>query len=188
MQVILRASAGIDYNEFFQFLCLIALPRLREFELLTIGKKSQDNSDACFLTLKHHIAKALSSKTLNFFGHEWPEMSRDEINSESEVLTRCSASLTAKDDLATIHDRCLPNCDKFGVEPTQTALGVPPLGLFHTLPVSMQEVLKQMVQPSCPNYAHSFSRVTFRAFELHHIWLVMKELLERYNYVSGTCT
>ena len=65
-QVVLRASAGMDYWEFAQFIVVLALPRLKEFESLV---STQCVSLTPIVTLKQFIQQVSThSNTLTFFG------------------------------------------------------------------------------------------------------------------------
>ena len=154
----MRASAGMDYKEFFQFLCLIALPRLQEFEHLTEDVSPSESATHCFTKLKACLPRALSCKSFTFFGQiPLEEQSRLHVAEDSGQL-----QLTAKDNLQMLLKQNL-------VKKHASFLH----SLSSALPDAVKDVLQQL--SSCKNQEYSLS-VVFRAYELHSICTVMQEL------------
>lgn len=69
VQVVLRASAGMDYWEFAQFLSIIGLPRLREVQAIIISfSKPSDAISTALSNTEQLLSKiTTSSRKLTFF-------------------------------------------------------------------------------------------------------------------------
>lgn len=166
LQLILKASAGMDYKEFFQFLCLVALPRLKDFDNIEqmTPKSITSGSRVCFSDLNQFVTTALTSKVFTFFGNH------EELPEDSpHVVTRRLDLPTASDDMTAVIQRSLQRCEcSLSIDSKQ----FPMKELLHELPETVSAVLRQNCEADSAGLC-----MIIRAFELHRVWSVMQELL-----------
>ncbi len=191
-QVILKASAGMDYHELFQLLCLLALPRIKE--LAKMVSKASSNSSAteaagglCVESLGLHelqdcLTRALSRPGYGFFGlrRKKPKEQEERTNVLWPLL--CTEWLhiepVAKDNIAAIVRECLQTSKD---DSSSCTLG----GLLGALPDKAKETVKQLVSSEEHRCANEQSLlVTFRAYELFCIQTVMTELLHSKEFIA----
>ena len=161
-QLILKTSAGIDYGEFFQFLCLVTIPRLRDFEMAT---SSHSDSNMCFSELKQLMSKALTCETFTFLG---------DCEQPAEMVERLRAiDLTARDNLAAVIEGC--GCFvSLSVDSEQFPLK----GLFSVLSETVSAVVRQNIKADSSGLC-----MVIRAFELQRIWSVVQELVGSVEFI-----
>ena len=163
-QLILKTSAGIDYQEFFQFLCLVTIPRLRDFETATKSTPSCSGSNVCFSELKQLTSKALTCQTFTFLGS---------CEQPAELVERLHViHLAARDNLAAV----IEGCGSF-VSLSVDSEQFPLKGLFSELSEAVSAVVRQNIEDS------SGLCMAIRAFELQRIWSVMQELVGSVNLI-----
>ena len=164
-QLILKTSAGIDYQEFYQFLCLVTIPRLRDFETGTKSTPSCSESNMCFSELKQLTSKALTCETFTFLGsYEQP----------ADMVERSRAiDLTARDNLAGVVEGC-GNFVSLSVDSEQFPLK----GLFSELSEAVSAVVRQSIMEDSSGLC-----IAIGAFELQRIWSVMQELVGSINFI-----
>ena len=161
-QLILKTSAGIDYGEFFQFLYLVTIPRLRDFERAT---PSWSGSNVCFSELKQLTSKALACETFTFLGS---------CEQPAEMVERLRAiDLTARDNLAAV----IEGCGSF-VSLSVDSEEFPLKGLFSELSETVSAVVRQNIMADSCSLC-----MAIRAFELQRIWSVMQELVGSVNFI-----
>ena len=168
----------MDYKEFLEFLCLIALPRVQEFEKLAQSTPAPEAGHSCvdvyFSNLKHCILSILSNKSFSFFGLKKSEYLEDE-GDEKLIGSLQFTQLKSKDNLGSVLRRCLPS--PLGSEGAQ----VP----FHCLLQALPDSLKGIVTfQSGPDSAFGSAYAAFRAFELHKIQTVIHELTSNADFNS----
>lgn len=176
----------MDYKEFFQFLCLVAFPRLQELEKLSnmiFKENCPDTANSpLFPDLQHHVLKAFSDSTLAFFQSELLKGTKHQTHADGspvQSLVGMYSSLIAKDNLEAIVTRCCQCSDSTDMQtPAQ-----PPLYQLHQLlPVRLQHLLKQKLNTGV-TLSHETCFI-FRAFELHTIWQTMQELLSSADFTA----
>lgn len=164
-QLILKTSAGIDYQEFFQFLCLITIPRLRDFETATKWTPSCSGSNVCFSELKQLTSKALTCQTFTFLGS---------CEQPAELVERLHViHLAARDNLAAV----IEGCGSF-VSLSVDSEQFPLKGLFSELSEAVSAVVRQNIMEDSSGLC-----MAIRAFELQRIWSVMQELVVSVNLI-----
>ena len=164
-QLILKTSAGIDYQEFYQFLCLVAIPRLRGFETGTKSTPSCSESNVCFSELKQLTSKALTCETFTFLGS---------CEQPAEMVERSRAiDLTARDNLAAVVEGC-GSFVSLSVDSEQFPLK----GMFSKLSEAVSTVVRQNIMQDSSGLC-----IVIRAFELQTIWSVMQELVGSVNFI-----
>ena len=157
-QLILKTSAGIDYGEFFQFLWLVTVPRLRDFE-------THSDSNMCFSELKQLMSKALTCETFTFLG---------DCEQAAEMGERLHAiDLTATDNLAAVIEGC-GHFVSLSVDSEQFPLK----GLFSALSETVSAVVRQNIKADSSGLC-----MVIRAFELQRIWSVMQELVGSVEFI-----
>ena len=171
----------MDYKEFLQFLCLVALPRLQEFEKLTESAPVQETGvDMYFSDFRRYIYSILPNKSFTFFGLKMAGSLEDEGCKIPGGVTS-ELHLTARDDMASVL-RCLPSGS--GREEALSAL--PHKAPFHCLLQALPVRLKRMVaSQSGPDDAFRSAYATFRAFELHKIQTVVHELTSSVDFIAA---
>ncbi len=197
--MILRASTGIDYREFFQFLCLIALPRIQELKE-TVHKAFHHHTGPMTAKGKAHVeplvfpgleewlTKALSCDFYNFFGLR--RQRQKELLSENESVTlpwlckeRLCIEPVAKDNVAAILRGCLQSSVDGKECSTRSMLS----GLFAVIPDEAKEMVKQLRSSGGHGHGPAMEQsllVTFRAYELHCVQTVMEELLQNKEFIA----
>lgn len=186
----MKASTGMDYKEFLQFLCLIALPRLQEFEKLTESAPVLEADNLCtdtyFSDFKRYIYSTLSNKSFTFFGLKvaGSQGVEDEPSGKqhSGVASELHLTwLTTRDNMESVLRR-LPSQLECNKEP----LPAPPHEVpFHCLLQALPVTLKRMVtSQSGPDNTFRAAYAIFRAFELHKIQTVVHELTENVDFIT----
>lgn len=164
-QLILKTSAGIDYQEFYQFLCLVAIPRLRGFETGTKSTPSCSGLNMCFSELKQLTSKALTCETFAFLSS---------CKQPAEMVERSLAiDLAARDNLAAVVEGC-GSFVSLSVDSEQFPLK----GLFSELSEAVSTVVRQNIMQDSSGLC-----MVIRAFELQTIWSVMQELVGSVNFI-----
>ena len=163
----------MDYSEFFQFLCLVALPRLRDFDdvekAAPKSAASSCSSRVCFSELNHFVTTALTGKVFTFFGNR--EQSAEAC---PQVVPGRLDLLTTSDNMTAVIQTSLQGCERsLSVDSKQFPMKEE---LLHELPETLGDILRQ----NCKADSTGLCTIV-RAFELHRVWLVMQELVGSVN-------
>ena len=160
IQVVLRASAGMDYWEFAQFLITIGLPRLREAQSL-LSSMGEPPDCVILSSIEQLLLKlTTSSKKLTFFKN----------GTLPQALQLTSA---VHDSLATCEWLI---CPAYKIK-EETNPRRPFASLYHLLPQRFQQVLvSNDDRETRQTIGHA--QLTFRLFELMNIKTVLSEVLQ----------
>lgn len=161
VQVVLRASAGMDYWEFAQFLVVIGLPRLRETQaILSSIYKRSDAITTALSNIEQLLLKiTTSSRKLTFF----------EDSTLPAELHRLNP--TVGDNLAT--------CERLIRQAEERKITIQPFSaLYDLLPEEFHQVLVLDKDKDDLSRQRTRAQLIFRLFELITINTVLGEVLQ----------
>lgn len=178
----------MDYHEFLQLLCLVALPRMQEF-VDTITKAFHHSPESLpslgFQKLKVWLTRALCCKSYSFFGlrrddpKECTTLDEPVTISMDSLCKEClSVEPVARDNVAAILRGCLQSC---AGDHSGSVLGE----LLAVLPDETRKIVEQMM--SFGGHGHATEQsllVTFRGYELLCIQTVMADLIHSREFTA----
>ena len=183
LQVILKANSGMDYQEFLQFLCVIAAPRLTEMHSVCscVGTS--------FTKLSQQLSGVLAERKLSFkCTHDGSptEVSAGNPKAVECVNDQCTQGawfthLKPRDNLMTYLQsstvqRDLNHANESTCHTASSSQQLIFSNLFAALPVEIQAAVESSI---AEHSSWQFSLVVFRSFELCSIFNVLDELLQQ---------
>lgn len=184
LQVVLKASSGMDYQEFLQFLCVVAASRLTELHI--VCGCVETNLALSFSRLSQQLSIVLTKRKLSFkCTHDGSliEVSADSPNTAKSVKEQCTPRawfecLKPRDNLMAYLQR--GTAQKPANDGTcDTVSSSQPLmfsSLFADLSVEIQAAVKSSI---AEHHSWQFALAVFRSFELCSIVSILEELLQQ---------
>ena len=162
VQVVLRASAGMDYWEFAQFLSIIGLPRLREAQAIITSFSKPSNAITTALSNTEQLLSkmTISPRKLTFF---------ENGTLPAQLLHQ---NPTVSDNLATC-DCLIKQVKKEGAKNIQ-----PFSVLYDRLPQEFQQLLILDKDHEDISRQRMHAQLILRLFELATISTVLGEVLQ----------
>lgn len=184
--MILKASSGMDYEEFLQFLCVIATPRLAELHSVCGCVEIGTSPALCFSRLSQQLSEVFAERK-SFFKYiregSPTEVSADYQNTAEYVDDQCTQAawfehLKPRDHLVTYLQRVMEQRDLKHAGEGAASSSQPLIfsTLFAALPVEVQAAVKSGI---AEHHSWQFSLAVFRSFELCSIFKILEELLQQ---------